>query len=98
MADGARVMKQRRFRHARRRLHERFDIDLTRETQAQIVSAIRAGESERARFLDRQSNNRTMWLVTHEGREIPVVYDKARKQIVTALRREWIESEENADG
>jgi|FLYL01.1.fsa_nt_gi uncharacterized alkaline shock family protein YloU len=71
------------MRHAQRRFWGRHNIELTKELHAELVAQIRAGA---ATLLERQSARVRLYLVNVHGKEIPVVYDRIRKQIVTALR------------
>jgi hypothetical protein len=73
-------------RHAKRRAVERYALDLNRKDLARIVADIQHG---RARFLGRQSNRVSLFGVSLSihgvMREVPVVYDRERKQVVTLL-------------
>lgn len=59
-------------------------VSLARMTAA-IRYQARPEFKGKARFVDRQSNRVTRWVVEDEGREFPVVYDSRRKTIVTVL-------------
>lgn len=72
------------FLHARRRLKERFGIDLTRKLRRQIKDDIRRG---RCQVLTRPSNRVTMYLVDVKGISMRVAYDRQRKEIITVLPR-----------
>ena len=77
--------------HAKRRLQERYGIELTAELRRELLSQIRSGE---AKFLERQSRRLTIHVVkVGEDVEIPVVYDSVRGEIVTVLLQEWLEEE-----
>lgn len=68
--------------HAKRRALERFGIELTKDVRRTLVQAIQKGE---ARFRARQSLRITHWIVEYQGKELPVVYDRQRHEIVTVL-------------
>jgi hypothetical protein len=85
----ARSKAEKQRRHARRRAFERYALDLHQDAQASIVRAIEGGE---ARFISRQSQRVSVWEVKHEGRRLPVVYDRKRKTIVTVLPQEALTS------
>jgi hypothetical protein len=70
------------FHHAKRRLAERFDLHLSYDQLQAIVLLIRSGQT---RLVERQSHRVAIHAVQVEGRTLHVVYDRARKQIVTAL-------------
>lgn len=70
------------IKHALRRFDERFDLQLNDNQYKQIVNMIQKG---RAEFIRKQSNRITHWDVTFQDQVIRVVYDKARKVVVTAL-------------
>jgi hypothetical protein len=73
-------------RHARKRARERYGIDLDDELLAAWVAAIQdKNPSITVRPLGRESTRLTHFAVTHDDIEVPVVYDKQRKQIVTVL-------------
>lgn len=68
--------------HARRRMRQRFGIELGEVRRRSIVQAIQSG---RARFVRRQSCRVTLWRVEVDGVEVAIVYDSKRKEIVTIL-------------
>lgn len=68
--------------HAKKRLQQRFGININRHEYQELVKQIKCG---RAKFLKRESNRVTLFLVEWQGRYIRVVYDGIRKNIVTAL-------------
>lgn len=67
--------------HAEKRAKERYPA--LNFSFKKIRQAIQ--ERRGARFLLKQSNSRTHWAVMVDGVEIPVVYDKTKKQVVTVL-------------
>lgn len=68
--------------HGKRRLFERFGLSLNRQQLRDLVWQIRNSTGV---FVRRQSNTRSHWIVTHEGKDLYVVYDNHRQEIVTAL-------------
>lgn len=70
------------FKHAAKRLSERFDIIIGPQLYGHFVEEIQTGKAE---FMRKQSNRVTLWRTQHEGQSIVLVYDKQRKTIVTAL-------------
>lgn len=74
--------------HARRRAMERYGIELSQELHQSIVKAIRADKQKRTRWAKWQqkiTNTRSLWLVEVEGQRLTVIYDKAQKSLVTVL-------------
>ena len=76
--------------HAKKRALQRYGVNLPTTAQAAIVKLIQKGQ---ARWLKTQSNRVTHWAVEWEGKILPVVYDKLRKQLVTVLPPEALECE-----
>lgn len=75
--------------HAKRRLLQRYGIELTDELRLDMISQIASGK---AKFIERQSRRITVHLVRAEQDTfVPAVYDSNRKEIVTFLLREWAE-------
>lgn len=72
--------------HAKKRAKERFDLSLNRHDLNRIILMIQSGD---ATFFDRQSNNRTRWIINLDGNEALAVYDKQRKQIITFLELKY---------
>lgn len=73
--------------HAKHRMARRFGIHITDAQYADLVYQITSGK---AWFIERQSNRVSKFWVFLEGKQIPVVYDKMRKTIVTVLLPEWV--------
>ena len=67
--------------HVRRKFWERFGIKFTRETERGIKKAI---STNKARFIERQSNRISVFEVEIEGTAAKVIYDKVRHCVVTA--------------
>jgi hypothetical protein len=72
-------------RHAARRLHERFDIQIKQHEYQELVRQIQSGQ---AKFIEKQSNRVKVLEVELRGIKIRVCYDKQRKTIITALPAE----------
>jgi hypothetical protein len=75
-------------RHAKIRAIQRYGFGLTDELLKEIVGKIHRGET---RLIDKQSLRVSIHAVMVEGREIPVVYDKHRKTVVSLLPQEALE-------
>ena len=71
--------------HAKRRFYERFGILLNRKDRQNLINQI---QGNRAKFVEKESNRVSLWDVMVKGKIIRVVYDKDRKNIVTALPQE----------
>lgn len=76
--------------HARKRFAQRFGIFLTKKLKAEIVQMIHNGF---ATFVEKQTNRVSLFDVQIEGKTIRVVYDKQRKNIVSALWPEGIDGD-----
>lgn len=68
--------------HFYRRLYERWGIKPTRKVHDSIRENIRSGHSI---TIEVQSNRLVVHLVQWADQNIPVVYDRKRKVLVTAL-------------
>lgn len=73
--------------HTKQRLEERYDLKLNRHDLKTLVSKIQRGD---AKFLRRQSNRVTHWMVNYLGKKILLVYDKKRQSIITALTKNGV--------
>jgi len=80
------------IQHARRRLLERYNIDVTIEEYLQICNFIKKRDRKpgMSEFIEKESTRVSHWLVNLEkwaGKElwVPAVYDKKRKRIATFL-------------
>ena len=81
----ARSKAKNQKKHSKRRAAERYDLELHQDAEASIIRAIQGGE---AKFIRRQSYRVSIFEVEHEGRTLPVVYDRKRKTIATILPKE----------
>mgnify|MGYP001573490344 CR=1 FL=1 len=68
--------------HAKLRALQRYDLDLTAKMRRRIVEDI---QQHKSIHLDTQSHRVSIHLVEIEERDIRVVYDRTRKEIVTVL-------------
>ena len=68
--------------HARRRFEQRTGVVFSPKVNDEMAAQI---QEHKAIFIERSSNRVTIWWVQHNGRWLPVVYDKSRKKIVTVL-------------
>ena len=78
--------------HFYRSALDRYDLELGDKEQEELVKKI---QENRAYFLDRESKAKTIWAVgvdfaDQPSKTILVVYDKGRKELVTALPIEYI--------
>jgi hypothetical protein len=74
--------------HATRRARERYGLSLDRETYNQLVKKIRTGRD--VKLLERESRRVSHYLVKHEDRWYPIVFDWVRNTIVTFLPNEYM--------
>ena len=73
-------------KHAQRRARERWGINLTDALYNAWVAAIKGDRRDiERRCLGRETNTLTHFAITHDDREIPVVYDRKTKHIATVL-------------
>lgn len=110
MAKSATRFKQNAQRiHFKRRLAERFGIEINRETYNNIIEAINTSRKVpvklngidfnlSASYRAKQSNRVKVYCLNIDGvaGEIPVAYDTLRKELVTA-HPEMLESHRNLD-
>lgn len=68
--------------HSKRRAHQRLGLDLTTADLNEIVNDI---QDNKAKFIERLSNSRSIFRVLIKDRLAYVVYDKERKSICTVL-------------
>lgn len=68
--------------HAQRRFAERYGVGLSALDMRQLVCQITSGK---ATLLERQSRHVSVWAVRFDGEILPVVYDRERHVIVSAL-------------
>lgn len=68
--------------HAKRRVLERYGIELTQKLRDTIRGKIKRQDGK---FLYRTSLRVSVWSVIHDDKRFKVVYDKQRKEIVSFL-------------
>ena len=66
--------------HAKRRISERYGIDVNRQTLREMISLL-----NHSTFVYRQSSRTTFHLIHYEDKPMLVVYDKTRHTLATAL-------------
>jgi hypothetical protein len=76
--------KHHQFKHAQRRLRERYDVWIDEKEYEQMILDI---QKQKGEFLGYESNSRTHWLINGY---LIAVYDKTRKSIATFLPPEAI--------
>jgi hypothetical protein len=76
--------------HAMNRARLRYGAWFTPNDIAVISDMIKSGESARVRFVYRDSNTRTMWLITYQERTYAAVYNKLLNSVVTFLPKHTI--------
>jgi hypothetical protein len=79
------------MRHAQDRALQRYGVPLTKEVVEQIIYRIQ-NSLPGAEYVAKQSNTRSIWDVQVEGKWMRVVYDKARKMLVTVLPEAYREA------
>ena len=72
-------------KHFKKRVYERYDIVLNDGEYDYLVSRVKTNDKSIVKFLMKQTNRVTVHIITFKNTEIVVVYDKLRKQLVTAL-------------
>lgn len=80
--------------HFYRRLYERYGISLSDGDYQRILKGIRCYRDLQAsgqripfnlRFVRRETNTRSLWMITVFNYDIPIIYSKESKALVTAL-------------
>lgn len=79
-------------KHFKKRLLQRYNLTLTDTDCECLIGKIKNNDKKEVKFLAKQSNRITVHLVVYKNTEIVLVYDKMRKQIVTALPPECKEA------
>lgn len=70
--------------HLHRRAAERLGVSLSPSDSARIVRQIQAGELS---IVEKQTHRVSLFAAEVAGRQVVVVYDRKRKQIVTLWER-----------
>lgn len=68
--------------HAKKRFLERLDMVIT---TADIDGMVKSIQANKAKFVERQSNRRSLWDVEFASKILRVVYDNRTKVVVTVL-------------
>lgn len=76
---------QRSREHSKKRAALRYGITLNREKYAQVIEQIRTGQYEGKK---KRSNNRWLYVLEVDGKDMLVVYDKKRHELITVLPKE----------
>lgn len=76
--------------HAKQRALERYELDLNRQDLEVMRLMIQRPElhKDHITFVERQTVDRTVWLIKYKEKELKVVYSKRHKSIVTVLPNE----------
>jgi len=74
--------KQAQYKHFKKRLRERYGIDIDENRYNELVGSIKKGK---AIFVERQSCRISVHKVEIQKLLVPVVYDGKRHSLVTAL-------------
>lgn len=78
--------------HFKNRMESRYGIYIQQHHLDSIRHQIKCG----CEILEKQSNNKIVYLVILENKKIPIIWDCSRKVPITCLLEEWIE-EDNID-
>jgi len=78
--------------HFKYRIKERFGLDVNRDDMNNMILQIKNGNSIP---LQKQSNRVSIHSVWIKNIWVPVVYDRYRSTLVTALMEEWINDRNN---
>ena len=73
--------------HAKNRLKERYGIEINRHDYTALCSMIQGNHGI---FMEKQSRNRSVWVLRFQQKWLVAVYDKERKQIASFLPPEII--------
>ena len=76
-------------KHAINRIEERYGLHLSETDMRHFSNQIQSGN---ATFLEKQSNRVSVFSVNTMAGEVPMVYDKQRGTIVTALPGSYVET------
>lgn len=80
--------------HARRRALERYNLNLSDHDIKIMSRMITGNHSDKVEFIERSSNDRTIWRITFAGKTMKAVYSKRHKSIVTILHENSDESQQ----
>lgn len=74
--------KQAEYRHFKRRLRERYGIEINRGRYRDLCRIV---EERKAVFLRHQTSRVKIYRLSVDGRVVPVVWDAIRLRLVSAL-------------
>jgi hypothetical protein len=78
--------------HFKKRALQRYGINICSSTYTKIIKAIKRISNEiDVKYLMKQSNTRVVYKITISGKDIIVIYDKSRHELVTALPYEALD-------
>lgn len=80
--------KENERKHAKFRIAARFGIVLNHNGYKEIIKMIQAGQTKK---VGQTSDNRPWHQITYQDKTFIVVYDRKRKEIVTALPLDYLE-------
>ena len=72
-------------RHYIRRVMERYNLLLSQWEYEYLISKIKKNDKTVVTFLTKQTNRLTVHILLYKDKEIVSVYDRMRKELVTAL-------------
>jgi hypothetical protein len=72
--------------HAKKAFWKRYHIKYSRDVREEMIATIKKGECE---ILEKQSNRLRKVKFKYRGKEVLVVWDRFRQNIVTALLEDW---------
>ena len=75
-------------KHAKKRARQRYKLLINKAILEELINNIQNNKGE---FIYRSSNRATIWKLVCKGKDVLVVYDKLRAQIVTFLPIEALE-------
>jgi hypothetical protein len=76
------IIRESTNRHAKYRCLQRYGFELNSQKRYEVIRQI---QNNRAKFVESQSNSRSIFLVEIDNASVKVVYDKNRKVIRTVL-------------
>tara|TARA_R110000824_G_scaffold277546_3_gene465764 strand:- start:954 stop:1238 length:285 start_codon:yes stop_codon:yes gene_type:complete len=82
--------KTKQTKHFMWRLRQRYGIKINRKEIQDYVGLIQANRGIQVVHLETQSCRVSVKIMAIKGKVLPVVYDKKRKTLVTALPQAWL--------
>jgi len=70
--------------HFKKRMIERYNIYFNNADKRQMIKDVQCNNKE-VEFLYKQSNTKTVWRILIQNKNIPIVYDNKRQNLVTCL-------------